>query len=350
VYSGSPGGPVTLALRVPRVPEPEWAPIGIDVDGDRLLLSELRARDGAARARVLVPGAAPWTVPWPGRALTPAAIAGERVAFLASTRPGRRARLDRVFVADWHSGAVEAILDIDDPDTLDREGNGMDLAPDGRVVATSSSRLLTVAPGVPQAVIPGAARRSLPRFAGARIVALEAGRFDARAPVVLDAGGRSTRLGAPSTALERIAADERGAAWIANGCVRYAPLDGSTPAVIPAACPSGEVLLEDHDQTLHGRTFRIAVTCVAAAPPGCRGTALLRAGGVRARGRFAVPPGAKRLVRVRLTRRGLRWARAALRRRGEAGLRLTARMPDGRFPLDRHGSSVFLTVDPELRG
>jgi hypothetical protein len=74
----------------------------------------------------------------------------------------------------------------------------------------------------------------------------------------------------------------------------------------------------------------------------------LRAGGVRGRGRFAVPPDARRLVPVRLTRRGLRWVRAELRRYGEAELRIDARIRDGRQPLRYGRPFVLLTDDPEL--
>ena len=151
-----------------------------------------------------------------------------------------------------------------------------------------------------------------------------------------------------AVAVESFAADEGGAAWLANGCVRYAPLDGSAPAATPDPCPAVELLVEEHEQVMRGRTVRIHVTCVAA-PRRCRGTALLGARGRFGRGRFDVPAGTRRRVAVRLTHRGMRYVARQLRRvrdplgLGGVALALGARVRDGRVPDGYHGKIVLIT-------
>ena len=191
--------------------------------------------------------------------------------------------------------------------------------------------MITAAPGRAQRIVPAGGRFSAPRFAGAAgIAALRAGRFASERPLlVAPADGAQRRLGDRSTALESLAADERGVAWLANGCVRYAPLDGA-PVAAPAACPAAEVVLEDAGRPLRGRSLRLVAKCVTAPPGGCRGTALLRDGRVLARGRFRVPSGTRRSIDVRFTRRGIRRVRRA-QRFGGAFLELDARMRDGRL-------------------
>ena len=72
------------------------------------------------------------------------------------------------------------------------------------------------------------------------------------------------------------------------------------------------------------------VRCVAAPASGCRGTALLGKGRY-GRGAFAVPPGARRTIEVRLTARALRHVRRARERFHDAPFfRLSARVRDGR--------------------
>jgi hypothetical protein len=318
-----------------------WFPPGIDVDGDRLLLTEFRIRDLRARARVLGPGGEPDPFPWPGNAFAPAAIAGDLVAFTGSTRPQPTERLDRMFVADRHSGAIAATLVIDDPDALDDEASGLDLAPDGRLVASLAGRLHTVAPATAQVRVPGTAVRSSPRFAGSRIVALEGEPSRALHPVVLAPDGVAQPLGAPSAALEQLVADAHGAAWLANGCVRYVALDGARPAAPPAHCPSAEVVPEPRHGRLRGRTVHVDLVCVAAPAPGCRGAVLVR--GNRGRGRFAVPAGERRRIAVRLTRRTHRRLLARVRRVGEVELWLAARVRDGRESVGSGPVALYLT-------
>jgi hypothetical protein len=117
-----------------------------------------------------------------------------------------------------------------------------------------------------------------PRIAGDRIVALEPSRFDTTRLVLLDpAGGRPAPLGLPTTQARGFAVDPSGAAWIANGCVLYAPLAGPPPAEPPpGAGLRAEMLIEGVDATLRGRRLRFRVACVAAPAAGCSGTVLVR--------------------------------------------------------------------------
>ena len=348
LYSGPPAGPASLALRVRWTSRRTWIPFGLDVDGEQVLLLELRVAGLRTRARVLAPGVPPATVPWPGSVVGPAAIAGDRIAFVGSEREGAGAPADRVFVADWRTGAVATTLHVGDPD--DVRGEDVDLTADGSAVVADDGRFVTGAPGATQRSIPHAVRLSAPRFAGAAgIAALRAGRFETQRPVLVDPAGGATRpLGDRSTALESFVADEGGAAWLANGCVRFAPLDGSPVAATPDPCPAAELFVEEDEQVLRGRTIRVLVACVAA-PRSCRGTALLGARGRFGRGRFDVPKGERRRVHVRLTRRGMRYVTRRLSRNrdplglGGVPLSLGARVRDGRVP-DGYCCKIVLVV------
>jgi hypothetical protein len=347
LYSGPPSGPVALDLRAVANSPRQWIPVEHAVDGEQVLVTELRWARPGHRARVLAPGADPVVVPWPGTIFAPTAIAGDLAAFVASERPGRRAPVETLFVVNWRTGAVATSVHVGDPD--DVRGRDVDLVADGSVVVADAGRLLTAAPGRQQRAVPHAGRLSAPRFAGAAgIAALRDGRFESERPVAVDpAGGAVRPIGARSVALESFAADAGGAAWLANGCVRYAPLDGSPAPAAPDPCPATELFVEEDEQVLRGRTVRVHVTCVTA-PSSCRGTALLGARGRFGRGRFDVPAGTRRRVAVRLTRRGLRYVARRLRVRDPLGLRgasllLGARVPGGRVPAGYRGKIVAIT-------
>jgi hypothetical protein len=348
LYAGPPAGPLTLELRSVATTPGVRIPYDLAVDGDRALIAELHWESRTSRARVFAPGAEPAVVPWPGNVFGNTAIAGDLAAFMGSERRGRNAPVDRIFVVDWRTGAVATSVHVGDPD--DVRGPDVDLTAGGSVVVADDGRLVTAAPGVPQRPIPHRGRLSSPRFAGAAgIAALRGERFDSDRPVAVAPGGGATRpIGDRSTALRSLVADEHGAAWIANGCVRYAPLDGSPAPATPDPCPRAELFLEEHDQELRGRTLRVLVTCVAA-PRGCRGTAVLGRRGRLGRGRFDVPAGTRRMVALRLTRRGMRFVARGLRRNrdplglGGVGMRLGARTPDGRIPSGYRGKGVLIT-------
>jgi hypothetical protein len=345
IYSGPSAGPFALVERVRWAGRGTvWIPVDLDVDGDRLLISELRLPRLRFRATVVSPSAPPARVSL-GRLGSPVALAGDHLAYVHLSR--RRSFLE---VLDWRTGERTRAITLrritDDVDERD-----IDLATDGRVVAAIDGRLLVAGPGEPARVLPGSAGRDLstPRFAGDLVVALASARFHAVRPVVIDSRTGSLRLaGPPSTALDVLAADERTVAWLANGCVLAARLDGSplgTPP--PGPCPRAEVVLEEGDQRLRGRRVRVAVTCVTAPPAGCRGVALLGRGGWAGRGRFRVPAGERRVIAVGLSPRGLSSTRRRLRRFGDAVFALDGRVVDGR--LSHSAGTSGLLIDRVVR-
>ena len=349
LLSGPPSGPLAPVLSAHPARRTAWIPLEIDVDADRVLVAELRFSDLRSRLRVLAPDGTATTVPWPGIALPPARLHGDRVAFVGAPQRDPEGPIDDVVVLDWRSGAVAATLGIGDPDDVREED--LDLAGDGRTIAAVRGRLQLAAPGA--GITPLApdtpATWAAPRFAGAGIAALRGLRSGAREPVVLEPGAPSPRpLGAPSTVLETLTADERGAAWISNGCVRYAPLDGSAAAGA-ADCPDAEVVVGGSGTVVRGRRLRVHVICIAATST-CRGTVLLREGRVFGRARFAVPTGATGAVDVRLTRGGMRHLRRRLRRAGEAVLGLGARVRDGREGIGAGTTSALITRIAPPRG
>lgn len=325
LYSGPPAGPLVLRSHT-RFSGRGWLPTDVDADGDRVLVSDVRFKPLGTRARLLPPAGVADVVPWSGTVFS-AVMAGDRIAFNGSRGSGARARTDRVFVIDRRTGAIETEIDLRSKEDVDEDG--VDLAPDGRVAVTTDGTLITAAPGAAPVRRPGAF--TLPRFSGGGLVAMREGRFDTVTPVVLDGAAPPRALGGPSADADTIAADDRGAAWIANGCVLYAARDAAPPAGPPAGpCPRAEVVLEEGDQTLRGRRLRVFVTCVAAPAAGCEGTALLGRG-LFGRARFSVPPGTRRRVDVRLTGTGMRLVRRWFAKTHEGpDMALSANVRDGR--------------------
>ena len=342
MLSGPPSGPLALVLSARAARRTAWIPLEVDVDGDRVLVAEFRLSDLRSRLRVLAPDGTATTVPWPGVALPPARLEGDRVAFVGAPQRDPDGPIRDVVVLDWRSGAVAARLDIGDPDDV-RERD-LDLAADGRTIAAVRGRLRLAALGAALSPLaPGTpATWAAPRFAGAGIAALRGLRSGAREPVVLEPGAARPRpLGGPSTVLETLTADEHGVAWLANGCVRYVPLD-ATAAAGAADCPDAEVVVGGTGTVIRGRRLRVHVICIAATSA-CRGTVLAREGRVLGSARFRVPAGATRAVDVRLTRRGMRHVRRWLRRAGEAVLGVGARVRDGREGVGAGTTSALIT-------
>jgi len=336
VYAGPPTGTLTLRERVPATTG-SWLPVDVDADADRLLLTEGRLPALRFRARMLTPGGGAEPVPWSG-SFVQAVLAGEHVALVGSRRSGPDAPVNRVFVVERGTGSVQAEVKLRPSE--DVEEGDLDLAPDGRVLVAADGSILTAAPGAPQTRLPGDGFTQ-PRFSAGGIVALQDGRFSARRPVVLDPGAAARELGGPSADLELLEADDRGVAWVANGCVLYAERDGAAVAEPPAGpCPRAEVLYEEGDQTLRGRRLRVIITCVTAPAAGCRGTALLGRRGVFGRAPFRLAAGTRRTVAIELSERGMRRVRRARRRYDFAIFSLAARVRDGRA----HGTSGVLVA------
>ena len=321
LYTGPPAGPLRLefARRIPGAAGGSRS--DVDVDADRVLLSELRFPRLRSRLRVLAPGAPPARVPLPGRLLPgPFALAGDHVALGGASR---------LFVVDRRSGDREASTALGAGDVA----FDVDLRPTAVPWRTSTAACVTVAPGQPRAVVPGSGGHSLskPQFAGSRIGALEQTGF-----IVAPGRPRPWRRAA---ARRRLAVDRRsetspptsavspGSPTAASSTRRSTALRRPSRRTVPARARRS--LFDETDQRLHGRRVRLEVTCIAAPAPGCLGSLVLRDRGIAGRGRFSVPAGATAVVDAVLNRRGARRVRRALRRvrRGVPGAR---RAPAGR--------------------
>jgi hypothetical protein len=356
VYAGPPSGPLAIVHRAHSVRQRRWLwfPIEIDVHGDRLVIQEIRValREDvrprfAYRLRVQSPGGSP-AVLSQGPFGRPPAVAGDRLAYLS----GRRR--PHIRIVDWRTGRVSGRIGLG-PFSGEIMQRHLDLTEVGRAVVELDGDLFAGGPGGRARPLPGTAGApdlSAPRIAGERVAALAEARLDTRRPLVIDPGAATRHwVGPPSTALTALAADETTVAWLANGCVLAAGAEDVAPleVVPPGPCPRAEVVLDEHDQKLRGRTLRVRVTCVAAPPPGCRGAVVLGVGGRAARGRFSVTAGRRRLVEVRLTRRGMAAVRRQFGRDGVALLRLGARMADGRVSGEAGPGWVLLARGARAR-
>jgi hypothetical protein len=331
LYTGPPAGPLQLAI---DADSSGFFPVDAAVDGDRVLVVEEQDA-GGSRARLFSPGSAPRTVPWPGDMLPPVALSGSRAAFVGTDGRVTEQFDLKLFVIDVNSGAALATVPNESP--LD-----LALAPDGHVVAEGGADLLTVAPGKPVAQLPGSDAMLWPRFAGTAVAGFERTRFAGLRPVVLESGSTTRRpLGMPSFDTRDIAADERGVAWIAHGCVLFAPRGSTPPAEPPAGpCPRSEAVLYHLENTLHGRFVNLVATCVAAPAGGCRGTVVLRRHVVVGRARFHLAPNRRRTVKVRVKKRITRLVRRRAHHGGHVILHSTTRVVDGGPPS--RGDTVFL--------
>jgi hypothetical protein len=326
LYAGPVAGPLTLEYRNTR--GTGFVPIQAAVYGDRVLLLEGKLTLFETRLRLFVPGAAPRVLPWGTLVSPPIAFAGGHVAYLGSTQSGGDATLNRIFVANLETGAREVAIP-------DGQAIGADVTAAGHVVTDRGNRgLIAAAPGVPPATLPGSAKLYGPAFAGTGVAALQRVRHGAVRPVVLDPGATAPRpVGVPSFDILALDADENGIAWIGNRCVIYAPVGALAPAEPPAGpCPRAEVALEDFDTTLHRRTVRLRLACVAAPAGGCRGSAILRRrGAVIGREKFRILAGGAGSVSVLLDRRAARAIRRVVASpTGFALLGLGLRVRDGR--------------------
>jgi hypothetical protein len=331
LYAGPTTGPLEHLV---TAGQDDFAPVDVAVDGDRVVVLEVRFGENVPRLRVLDPGAAPRVLPWGGDVFSPIALAGGRLAF-AGTETLATDEVDEIdaklFVLDVASGARQLTLDLETP------GTELDLAPDGRVVAEGVG-LLT--PGQPKTELP--VELFSPRFAGTAVAGLERVDSGAVRPVVLDPGAATPRpIGLPSFQLPRVDADAGGLAWIAHDCVWFAPVGATAPAAPRAGpCPRAEAEVTSIETTLRGRRIRMQAVCASAPAAGCRGTVVLRRRGFAGRGRFRAAAGTVDEFTVRLTKRAARSVRARIRRHDEALLAVTLRLVAGGPP--EHVGSILL--------
>ena len=341
VYSGPPSGPLALVRRTPDPDGEAFTPYFVSVDGNRLLLVEgiattttdEEATDaGPVRAQIL--DASGWTpVAWATSKRIPFAIAGPYAA-VAAYDPLR------VELVDLATGTPLASLRDEEFEVL-----AYDLAADGRLAVETQGQLRIIAPGQPTRSLPDARELSSPRFAGGSLVAFnsDTGRLG-----LFGADGARSSFGPPSKIHTDVEADERGAAWLFNGCVRYAPLDGTAPPAGRDPCPASEVGLYGiaPSSKLRGNRARVPVRCVHAAAGRCRGRLVVRLDygtPIVARGRFDIPVRDRWVnVTVRFNRRTV----AKLNREGRGSAIVNAIVRDGTVGSGADYSAEFgITVD-----
>jgi DNA-binding beta-propeller fold protein YncE len=330
VYSGPPRGPIGVVRALPI--REAWVPALVDVDGDRVLIVEARPEpDGPVRAFLLDPAAGLVPIPWARASARPIEISG---GFAAAAMAGP----NRVAVLDLASGAELVTVPL-----AGRErGADLSLAPDGRVAVATQAGVEVAGPGAPARLVPGTKGLERVHLAGGTLSGIDR---SGRAVALPVGGGRITALGPPTGVLVDAAGDASGYAWVANGCARVAAIPVSTaPRRSSDPCPTTEIGYASIASTrLRGRTITVPVRCVTAPRGVCRGTAIGRIsegdGKAAASGRFAIPVGKSREVKLRVTRAAL----AEFRREGFGSLVMDARIPNGRIGVGADGDAE-LTV------
>lgn len=324
LYTGPASGPLTLALTAGRN---DFVPIDIDVDGDRIIASEAHETGTETRALLLAGGAAPHVIPWPGNVETPIALAGNHAAFVGTpTRTTETGDNEELFVVDPITGARQATIDIDGLGTM------FDLAPDGHVVADATDGIFTAGAGQPRTPLSGGESMSNATFAGASVAGFELGDHGADTPAVVDPGaGQSRPVGMPTFETSEIVGGASGVAWIAHGCVLFAPIDSVSPEEPPVGpCPRSEAEVDSVDNVLAGRKVHMTIICVAAPASGCRGQVTLRLRHkVAGRKRFHAASGAQHDFSVRLSTRAARFVRKHVRRGNRVLVDMRAKVTDG---------------------
>ncbi len=305
-----------------------WVPALVDVDGDRALIVEARPEpDGPIRAFLLDSVAGLVPIPWARASAQPIEISG---GFAAASMAGP----NRVAVLDLATGAELVTVPLPDRE----RGADLSLAPDGRVAVATQAGVTVAGPGAAARLVPGTKGLERVHLAGETLSGIDK---TGRAVALPVGGGRITALGPPTRVFVDAAGDASGYAWIANGCAHVAAIPVSTaPTRSSDPCPTTEIAYAYIASTrLRGRTITVPVGCVAAPRGVCRGTAIARIfegdGKAAATGRFAIPVGKSREVKLRVTRAAL----AEFRREGYGNLVMDARIPNGRIGAGGDGSA-----------
>jgi hypothetical protein len=296
VYTGPPAGPLRLVRRTPDPDGNAWTPGIVQVDGNRMLLTESvpeygfgdeSEQTGPSRFRAMIFDGSTWTpIAWASGARMPVAIAGPYAAVHAYAP-------ERIELVDLASGVtlytIPALAEVEGP-----AFGSLDLQPDGRIAVSSRRGIDLAELGSPVTNLANSGRLGNPSFAGGYIAAFD----DARKTLDLVRGdGTVIVLDPPSLTEGDITADEEGVAWLLNGCVRYASFSFTAKPSSRTPCPSAEIslyIIGAHSK-LRGNHARVPLKCVAAAGR-CRGELLLRerrTGPVVGRGRFSLRPGPK---------------------------------------------------------
>ena len=326
VYSGPPRGPIGVVRALPI--REAWVPALVDVDGDRVLIVEARPEsDGPIRAFLFDSVAGLVPIPWARASALPLEISG---GFAAASMAGP----NRVAVLDLATGAELATVPLPDRE----RGEDLSLAPDGRVAVATQAGVMVAGPGAAARLLPGTKGLKRVHLAGETLSGIDKAGRAVALPV---GGGGITTLGPPTNVFVDATGDASGFAWIANGCARVAAIPISTAPTRPGdPCPTTEIAYAYIASTrLRGRTITVPVGCTAAPRGVCRGTAIARIfegdGKAAATGRFAIPVGKSRTVKLRVTRAAL----AEFRREGFGNLVMDARIPNGRIGAGGDGSA-----------
>src|SRR4051812_36115369 len=162
VYAGPPSGPLAIVKREVNQGDDPWVPELVSVDGSRVLIVEAHEEeDNGIRAEVIDAAGAETAIGWTTPAFVPVALAGPYAA-AAGDSP------QRLSVVDLASGAELSRVG------LNAQLENLDLAADGRLVAASKPGLTMLRPGAAFQTLPKTAKLISPRFAGTRLVALDA--------------------------------------------------------------------------------------------------------------------------------------------------------------------------------
>src|SRR4051794_7524804 len=336
VYSGPPRGPIGVVRTLPI--REAWVPALVDVDGDRVLIVEARPEpDGPIRAFLLDSVAGLVPIPWARASALPIEISG---GYAAASMAGP----NRVAVLDLATGAELVTVPLSERE----RGADLSLAPDGRVAVATQAGVTVAGPGAATRLVPGTKGLKRVHLSGATLSGIDKAGRAVALPV---SGGRITTLGPPTGVFVDASGDASGYAWVANGCAHVAAIPVSTaPTRSSDPCPTTEIAYYYiASSRLRGRTITVPVRCVTAPRGVCRGTAIARifegAGRAAATGRFAIPVGKSREVKLRVTRAAL----AEFRREAYGNLVMDARIPHGRIGVGGNGDAE-LTVDLPGRG